>query len=548
MRYIGRTSLVACILLAARLATADVSESVWEAMKDKVIILVFKDFKEVTGTLTKITPTEVVMVLENGVVQSYAKTEVEQVKVPKSESIGEKKSEAVVAPKDLVTLCSLYAGDDSINLTESQNGSSFGSTDANDVVGKMAKAIGMLSVPPAFEASVANAAATYYNGQRVIVYNNKFMDELSRAVGTEWSYKAVLAHELGHHMNFHVGVKSTADSWKQELEADYFMGFAMAKMGATLEQAQSAMKGLELMYGGSASKTHPASKDRLASTKTGYCNAKGGCLSSDPAPTPSPTPAPTPAAPKPETAPSDLIVGKVTGGLFPDEVYYSNAVFPKPLIDEGWEKGYNITNLSYINKKWHLTMSSGTGWVQNYKTDYSFPNEYVKENWSKGYKITSMSYGGLVWSIVMSKNTNISEQKIVADAIFPAEKIKSYWDLGYRIGLVAYSDSTTWSGWVVTMEKGRYAGQQTYNLDDTLYFAFDFVEKKMKEGYYSTSFYYGGDKWISVMTKEAGCSNQSFSLVGDVKTNWSLGRNISSISYGDGQLVFVFSKYYYKYY
>jgi len=55
-----------------------------------------------------------------------------------------------------------------------------------------------------------------------------------------------------------------------ELEADEFSGYVLRKMGASLAQAQSAMKTLA---SNRASSTHPRQYDRLASIEKGWSHA-----------------------------------------------------------------------------------------------------------------------------------------------------------------------------------------------------------------------------------------------------------------------------------
>ena len=55
-----------------------------------------------------------------------------------------------------------------------------------------------------------------------------------------------------------------------ELEADEFSGFALRKMGASLSEAQVAMR---IIAGARATRTHPARTDRLMAIATGWNRA-----------------------------------------------------------------------------------------------------------------------------------------------------------------------------------------------------------------------------------------------------------------------------------
>ncbi len=132
----------------------------------------------------------------------------------------------------------------------------------NDVIG----------LEPKFQirsANIPNAAAVISSGQRFILYNPKFIDAINQAAKTQWASIAILAHEIGHHLNGHtlLGMGSRPDI---ELEADQFSGFVLRKMGASLGEAQLSMNIVASRY---ASKTHPGKSARLASIENGWNKA-----------------------------------------------------------------------------------------------------------------------------------------------------------------------------------------------------------------------------------------------------------------------------------
>jgi len=95
------------------------------------------------------------------------------------------------------------------------------------------------------------------------------MDRINSATGNKWAAISILAHEIGHHLNGHT-LDKVGSRPQTELEADEFSGFVLRKMGATLEEAQSAMALIASMKG---SHTHPAKNDRLAYIATGWKSA-----------------------------------------------------------------------------------------------------------------------------------------------------------------------------------------------------------------------------------------------------------------------------------
>lgn len=118
-------------------------------------------------------------------------------------------------------------------------------------------------------ANIENAAAVVYGGKRYVLYNPTFVNNLIKTTGTEWAAISVLAHEIGHHLDGHT-VTATGSQPAKELEADEFSGYVLRKMGASLAQAQAAMKTLATTR---ATYTHPAQYDRLAAIEYGWNHA-----------------------------------------------------------------------------------------------------------------------------------------------------------------------------------------------------------------------------------------------------------------------------------
>jgi hypothetical protein len=117
------------------------------------------------------------------------------------------------------------------------------------------------------EANVPNAGAVFFNNKRYILYNPNFIKQIDKATGTDWASISILAHEIGHHVKGHVFADNGGSSHENELEADEFSGLVLKRMGATLDEAQVAMK---LISGNRASPTHPAKTDRLTAIAKGW--------------------------------------------------------------------------------------------------------------------------------------------------------------------------------------------------------------------------------------------------------------------------------------
>lgn len=139
---------------------------------------------------------------------------------------------------------------------------------------------------------INNAYATIIRGRRYIVYDNEFLENLDAYAGTRWASISVLAHEMGHHYRNHV-VTSSGSTPSKELEADYFSGYVMAKLGASLNEARAAM---QQIASANASSTHPAKADRLNSIAKGWNYAWGNTNTQNDPPAPQPQQNPPPAS------------------------------------------------------------------------------------------------------------------------------------------------------------------------------------------------------------------------------------------------------------
>ncbi|MCB0739235.1 MAG: hypothetical protein KDC92_17125, partial [Bacteroidetes bacterium] len=143
------------------------------------------------------------------------------------------------------------------------------SSDAIKVVDSILNQVGLarnFEIMPSDE--VDNAAAIVFEEKRYILYNNEFMKLADEISNNSWASISIMAHEIGHHLQGHT---LTQDGSRPpiELEADKFAGFVLARMGATLQDAQSAIMSLVSEQG---SETHPKRSDRLLAIAEGFKN------------------------------------------------------------------------------------------------------------------------------------------------------------------------------------------------------------------------------------------------------------------------------------
>ena len=139
--------------------------------------------------------------------------------------------------------------------------------EAKAVVDEIMNAVGQKASFEVRAARIPNAAAATLKGKRYILYNPVFMAAIHHVTGSNrWVPISILAHEIGHHLYGHT-IKGTASEPAIELEADEFSGFVLRKMGASLEDAQLAMR---VAASRRATSTHPGRYDRLEAIASGW--------------------------------------------------------------------------------------------------------------------------------------------------------------------------------------------------------------------------------------------------------------------------------------
>jgi hypothetical protein len=140
--------------------------------------------------------------------------------------------------------------------------------DAQKIVTEIMNAVGLKPNFILKPAKVTNIEAAVSRHKRYILYNPEFINWINKATKDKWGGIALLAHEIGHHLNGHT-LKKRGNSLF-ELEADEFAGFVLNKLGASLEQSQRIMNYISREQ---RSETHPARADRMLAIKTGWNKA-----------------------------------------------------------------------------------------------------------------------------------------------------------------------------------------------------------------------------------------------------------------------------------
>jgi len=143
---------------------------------------------------------------------------------------------------------------------------------------------------------VENCQAMIYRGKPYILYNPIFLDEVKRLnfstadlkVSTRnWEALAILAHELGHHVNNHLlNPHPDVSARDMELEADEFAGAMIFRMGGSRDEAMAAFRNLPP----TGTYSHPGRQQRLDAVARGWERVKSRNTDPKPEPKPKPTP------------------------------------------------------------------------------------------------------------------------------------------------------------------------------------------------------------------------------------------------------------------
>lgn len=181
----------------------------------------------------------------------------------------------------LISSLSYSQTKDELDLCMAIQSSNFTSnTDAENALDKILNTIGASKnfvLTPCEK--INNAIATAYKGTRYILYDKEFMDLISENTN-DWSNLFILAHEVGHHINGHlldillymeddIGSPTLEKKRQQELEADEFAAFVLAKLGANLSDLKSVIKIISVDKN-DINSTHPNTEKRIASIEKGF--------------------------------------------------------------------------------------------------------------------------------------------------------------------------------------------------------------------------------------------------------------------------------------
>ncbi len=116
---------------------------------------------------------------------------------------------------------------------------------------------------------VEKVKAYIEDNERILEYNPDFMENIQRK--KNWYGISVLARQIGHHLSKHE-LEGGIPSIEEEIKADESAGFVLFKMGASLEDAISALE--SVIREDSIHQKSIAKNTRISSLAKGWNNAK----------------------------------------------------------------------------------------------------------------------------------------------------------------------------------------------------------------------------------------------------------------------------------
>jgi PAN domain len=157
---------------------------------------------------------------------------------------------------------------------------------AQDLVRLIVAQVGMTANFRARAAGFGNVAATLCQDQdppvRYILYDPRLVSSVTPDTPNYWTLMLALAHEVGHHVNSHVldGKAGLAEKERprMELEADFFAGYVLARLGAPQEYTSASASKLAGFQAGAAGLTPDSEQQnqRLFEVERGWREGQKG--------------------------------------------------------------------------------------------------------------------------------------------------------------------------------------------------------------------------------------------------------------------------------
>ena len=204
-------------------------------------------------------------------------------------------------------------------------------------------------------------------------------------------------------------------------------------------------------------------------------------------------------------------------------------------IEEAWNEGYYISQLSYGNGDYVAVLSKPKGGdriKQTYIRQESFPLDKIK---TMGRWVSSIVYDGYDWLVFFTDTSGfnfgkiygIEGQRIITMSYIDEARLKEEARKGYFVTSMARANGT----WYMVISKIKYidAEQKVLSANET-----GTLQKELNKGNYIVRMCFGGGKAIVVLSKRTGITSQSITArAGDLpqdklNENYSVKKRIVS--------------------
>lgn len=388
-------------------------------------------------------------------------------------------------------------------------------------VNRILKHAGVNNIKALASNETENAAATMCRGERVVYVNEKFLNQNNLSLLEK---RAIMAHEVGHHVSGHI--LNNACSHREELQADYYAGFILYRMGVSRKNAVSVIMRLDER----PSICHPGRERRKQALEVGwyiaeelvvkkglkYYSRLSHCMTSDRLPGEHSFKeryqegqqliAINYGPPDPKLsrnkflwclvfhpAPEELVreirkIGKL------DDV--------RRFFRDKQKQGYRIDRLRYYgNAKYVMIMEKtehSSHIKQRLTTHNRFPDKAIREGKERGLRITDISYRSGKWILVMSEAESNYEKQIIISK-FPSEKAMRSFRKKYVITNIAKGPGGD-AEWVIVLTKWRNLKANQKVFESAFFPDLEILYHTMG-GFHVTAMEYHHGMWTVVMTE-----------------------------------------------
>ena len=201
-----------------------------------------------------------------------------------------------------------------------------------------------------------------------------------------------------------------------------------------------------------------------------------------------------------------------------------------------------LTDLVYEPDRWHVVVSAKTGSMgsQSWLFDSKIPNDWINEKWEKGFEISKITYGNGLWFVYMMDDMNSRVKTQSWATRTSLAEIKDYIDQKYKddnhysIEDICFGNGS----WFVVLSKEYTVRPQSYHYSKE--FPSKWIQDKYNDHYNISAAEFDGENWFIVATKfstggeaETMYNPLSFYPADKIKADWNDKKRITSLVFNN---------------